>query len=105
MFFCINNEYLNYLQKINFFNEDELNNTTDINYIIANKEIGLSQHAIKNNWNINCILSKYKNLDYTSIHEDFNYSSYNGDPYMKNGYFGNTIDKYEVIFFKNNRGL
>jgi hypothetical protein len=103
MFFCIHSKYYNYLKKINFFNESEINNAPNINYIIANKEIGLSQIAIKNGWNINCILSKYKNIDYTHIQKDINFSSINGDPYYKNAYFGKTIDPYEVIFFKTNR--
>jgi hypothetical protein len=59
MFFCINNEYYNYLKKINFFNESEMNNAPKLLYIIAYKEIGLSQIAIKNGWNINSILSNF----------------------------------------------
>jgi hypothetical protein len=103
MFFCIDNEYFNYLNKINFFNEDELNNAPNFKYIIAYKEIGLSQHAIINNWNINSILSKYKDIDYRLVNRDFNDTSKSGDPYYKKSYFGNDIDKYEVIFYKNNR--
>jgi len=105
MFFCIDKEYLNYLNKINFFNEYELNNIQNINYIIVYKELGLSQYALNNNWNINSILDKYKNFDYRTIDNDFNNTSNYGDPYYKNAYFGETIDKYDVIFFKNNRSL
>jgi hypothetical protein len=103
MFFCIDAEYFDYLNKINFFDEDELNNVSNIGYIIAHKEIGLSQIAINNGWNINSILSKYKDLDYINIKEDFNHTSNNGDPYYNNAYFGETINKYDVIFFKTNR--
>jgi len=103
MFFCIDKEYFNYLNKINFFNEDELNNSQNFTYIIAYKEIGLSQHAIINNWNINSILSKYKDIDYRLVDTDFNNTSKSGDPYYEKSYFGNDIDKYEVIFYKNNR--
>jgi hypothetical protein len=103
MFFCIDNEYFNYLKNINFFNEDEVNNVSNIHYIIAYKEIGLSQHALNNNWNINCILSKYKDIDYRNLKKDINNTSYEGDPYYENSYFGKNIDKYEVIFYKNNR--
>ena len=105
MFFCIDKEYFDYLKQINFFNEEELNNARHIDYVIANKEIGLSQIALKKGWNINCILSKYKNMDYRTVNSDFNPSSHNGDPYFNNSYFGNDIDKYEVIFLKNNRSL
>ena len=103
MFFCIDNEYFNYLNKINFFNEYELNNSLKLGYIISHKEIGLSQHTLQNNWNINCILPKYKDIDYRLVNKDFNNTSQKGDPYYKKSYFGNDIDKYEVIFYKNNR--
>jgi hypothetical protein len=103
MFFMIDNEYFNYLQKINFFNEEKLNNITNINEVILYYEFGLSQIALKNNWNINSILEPYKNLDYINIKKDINNTSVNGDPYYTNSYFGKTIDPYDVIFFKNNR--
>lgn len=103
MFFMIDNDYFNYLQKIHFFNEQKLNNITDINTIIFYYEFGLSQNALKNNWNINSILNEYKNLDYINIKNDINPSTFSGDPYYINGYFGKNIDIYDVIFFKNNR--
>lgn len=103
MMFCIKNDYLQYLNSINFFNEEELNNAHDISYIIAHKEFGLSQHALRNGWNINSILSKYRDIDYTKITHDFNKTSRTGDPYFENAYFGETIDKYDSIFFKSYR--
>jgi hypothetical protein len=96
-------DYFNYLKQIDFFNEEELNRVSDIFYVIAYKEFGLSQHAIKNGWNINCILDKYRNLDYRTLTYDINPSSNKGDPYYPNSYWNGTIDKYDVIFFKNNR--
>ena len=102
MFFCIDNEYFNYLNNINFFDEDELNNK-DFNYIITYKEIGLSQHALNNNWNINCLLNGYKNLDYRRLNYDINITSRNGDPYYDKSYFGKNIKKEDVIFYKMNR--
>jgi hypothetical protein len=103
MFFCIDKEYLKYLQSINFFNEEELNKAPNINYVIATREIGLSQYALKNGWNINCLLPKYQNINYLDIKNDINPSSIHGDPYYFNSYFNNTINPYEVIFFKTNR--
>jgi hypothetical protein len=103
MFFCMDYEYFNHLMNIHFFNEEEMNHAKSLSYIIANKEIGLSQIALNKNWNINSILSKYKNFDYRHIEKDMNSTSHNGDPYYDNAYFGDTIDKYDVIFFKNNR--
>ena len=66
IFFCIDNEYFSFLNNINFFNENEVSNK-DMEYIIIYKEIGLSQIAINNNWNINCINEKFKNVDYINI--------------------------------------
>jgi len=103
MFFCIDNEYYQHLKNINFFDENVMNNAEDIQYIIVTKEIGLSQIALEHGWNINCILSKYKNLDYKNMDKDINNTSNFGDPYYSKAYFGEDIDKYEVIFYKNNR--
>jgi hypothetical protein len=80
-----------------------MNNAPNIYYIIAHKEIGLSQIALKNGWNINSILSKYKDKDYLKINSDFNFSSKHGDPYYPKAYFGKNIDKNEVIFYKISR--
>jgi hypothetical protein len=105
MFFCIDNEYFNYLKNIDFFNENEINNMADINEIIVKKEIGISQVALNKGWNINCILPYYKDINYTKLKKDINPTSFYGDPYYKDSYFGKTLDKYDVIFFKTNRDL
>ena len=102
MFFCIKHDYLLFLKEKDFFNCDEINNL-QMNDIIYFKEVGISQIALNNGWNINCILSKYKNLDYLNLNTDINSTSRDGDSYFPNTYFGNTINPYEVIFFKNNR--
>jgi hypothetical protein len=105
MFFCIPQFYLNYLKKMDFFDEKKINEMTNILEVIVYKEVGLSQLAIQKGWNINCILDKYKNLDYVHLDKNINLSSkkYGGDPYYEGAYFEETIDKYDVIFYKNNR--
>ena len=104
MFFILDNEGFNILNNEKFFDdEDELNKNKEILYIIVNKEIRLSQILLKKGYNINSILSKYKDVDYTKITNNFNPSG--TDPYYKNAYFGETITKEEAIFFKNNRKL
>jgi hypothetical protein len=104
MFFCITADYFHYLKKKMFFNQDELHHD-NYGIIIIQKEIGLSQIALNAGWNINCILPKYRGLDYRAIQHNMNISAEleNGDPYNPNCYFGGTIDKHDVIFFKNNR--
>ena len=103
MFFCLNKSYYEFLYNNKFF-DDDLNNKK-IYYIVAYKEIGLSQIALKNGWNINSILPLYKDLNYLEITNDINPTSDHGDPYYKNGYFNSTINKYDVIFFKSYRFL
>jgi hypothetical protein len=103
MFFVMDQILFDFLQHLNFFNEKEINKKTNMLDIIIEKEIGLSQIALNQNWNINCILDKYRDIDYRVLEKDINQSSYNGDAYLKNKYFGDTIDPYYVIFFKNNR--
>jgi len=102
MFFCIKHDYLDYLNSVDFFNTEKINKL-NIYEIVCHKEVGLSQLAINNGWNINSILSKYKGLDYRNIHENINTCCEHGDPYYPGKYFNKTIDKYEAIFFKNNR--
>jgi hypothetical protein len=102
MFFAIDQKYFNELKNEKFFNENEINNMTFAE-LIRKKEVGLSEIAIKKGYNINCILSKYKNLNYLSIDKDINPTSKDGDSYFKGKYFGETIDPYEVVFFKTNR--
>jgi len=97
------------LDDIHFFNEDDLNrHNNDMCYVISNKEIGLSQHAITRGFNLNSILKEYRGRDYRTLTENINKSETGqefDDPYQKGGFFGRTIDPYDVIFFKNNRGL
>ena len=96
MFFILDNESFNFLKNNDFFNKDYYN----FNDLIINKEIGMSQYILKNNWNINCILSNYINYDYRLVNKNFNFS--NENPYHSVGYFGKSINPYEVIFYKNN---
>lgn len=102
MFFVLDNIYFNQLKNEGFFNESQINNMT-FDELIQFKEIGLSTNALNKGYNINCLLSKYKGLDYINITTDINPTSHSGDPYYPNAYFGNTIDPYEVIFYKNTR--
>ena len=102
MFFILNKEGFNYLLDIGFFDdEEELNNITNIYDIIIKKEIMIGHLLLKNNWNINCILPKYRDLNYIELKHNINPSS--NDPYYCNGYFGNTIQPEEVIFYKSYR--
>ena len=68
--------------------------------VIVQYELGLSRRILDKNWNISCILSKYKNLDFRQNPEDINPTSRSGDPLFKNAYFGKTVEHTEIIFVK-----
>jgi len=103
MFFCIHKYYFEYLRSLDFFNEQHCNSITDMVTLISEKEIGLSQLALSKGWNINAILSKYKGIDYRTITKSTLDPSGYQDPYFEGSYFGGSIDKNEVIFYKNTR--
>jgi hypothetical protein len=69
------------------------------------KEVGMSYHVLKNNWNISCLLPEYQNIDYRTLNVDFNPTSINGEMNYKNAYFNRTLHPYEAIFIKTNRNL
>ena len=75
----IDSEYYAYLKSKIFFDEKKINKITNINDIITYYEFALSQPALTNGWNINCILDKYKNLDYRNIKTDINPKSFGGE--------------------------
>jgi hypothetical protein len=104
-FFIIKNDFLNHLKDTNFFLENELNDITDLEYVVMNKEIKLSYLCYLFGGNINCYLEKYRNLDYRTLKYDINKSSVGGDAYFENAYFCGTIQPTDVIFYKNKRFL
>jgi hypothetical protein len=69
------------------------------------KEVGMSYHVLKNNWNISCLLPEYQNIDYRTLNVNFNPTSINGEMNYKNAYFNRTLHPYEAIFIKTNRNL
>lgn len=104
MFFIINKELFEYLIINNFFNDEKiLNKETILQNIVINKEIRLSHLTYKSGGNINCYLSKYRDLDFTKIKNDINPTSFNGDSYFPNRYWCSTIMPNDVIFYKNKR--
>lgn len=103
MFFILDKEAFLYLRDEQFFfsNEKHLNESDDINRVIYEKEIPMSQIILEKGWNINCILSKYRDKDYRLLNKNINTSCM--DPYYKGCYFGGSITEKEVIFFKRSR--
>ena len=65
---------------------------------IVNGEYGLSNCILKNGYSIDCMLSKYQNIDWTN-HVNYNLND-NNFPSRKNGFYGHSINPYDVIFHK-----
>lgn len=99
MFFILAKEALEYLNTKDFFNENEIN-TCDFDSVIDNKEIGLSQYILKNNWNINCIVPHYRNLDYRTLDTNINKPKKITDVVYKNSFFGRSLTPEEMVFYK-----
>ena len=65
---------------------------------ILNGEYALSKCIINNGFTIDCMLDKYKDIDW---YDSKNYNLNNNiHPSRKNSFFGKNIDPYEVIFHK-----
>lgn len=107
MFFCLTQDYfLKLRDEFHFFSDENiLNQINSIFYNAYCKEITLSVFGLRNGYNINCILPKYRGLDYRMINKniDPHTDRYGGDVYFPNAYFGGTIKPNDVIFFKTNR--
>ena len=71
--------------------------------IIGRIEVGMSYAVLANGWNIDCILSGYRGIDYRAITNNPNPSG--EDPCWPGTYFNTSILPEDVIFFKTNRGL
>lgn len=100
--FVMDKECFEFLRSLIFLDDVS---SMDFQSIIETREIAMSQHVLKNKWNINCLLPGYKGLDYRSLTEDINPTSADGDPSFNGAYFGGTYNPYDVVFVKTNRGL
>ena len=69
--------------------------------VIFEKEIGFSQFILQHGYNIGCLMSCYKNVDFRKGEPKFK----GNDPWGKDSYFSCNLHPYELIFFKNNRGV
>lgn len=108
-FFVLNRAGMAKLWNAGFWSkeeEDDLNCQTDMKYVISLKEIMMSQILLRARdcSNINARLSRYRGIDYTRLTANINPSA--EDPYGGPGcYFGRSINPFEAIFHKTNRGI
>ena len=71
--------------------------------LIFDKEIGMSQLILKNNWNINCIVPHFRDLDYRYITENINEPKEITDVVYKYYFFGRSLTPEEMVFYKKKR--
>ena len=73
-------------------------NHNDKTSAILNGEYELSKCILKNGFSIDCMLSKYQNIDWRNSH---NYKLNNNlHPSRNNSFYGYSINPYDVIFHK-----
>ena len=65
---------------------------------IVHGEYGLSNCILNNGYTIDCMLDKYKNVDWKDV-TNYNLNN-NAHPSRKNSFYGTSINPYEVIFHK-----
>ena len=102
--FSMKKETLDHLVICGIFSNENKKHSESFFETIKNKEIGMSRMIIENNWNIGCLMSIYKGVDFRFIYEkpeDYNFT-FLGDV-MFSPYIGNAIIPEEVIFIKGNR--
>lgn len=103
MFFVLDKLGIDYLKSNYFFEEEIINNMKQINEIVFNMEIGMSQQILNNGWNINCIVPNYRDQDYRILTKNINIPDHITDVVYKNRFFGRSLQPEEVVFYKKYR--
>ena len=74
------------------------------NEAIINKEILMSREILNNNWNIGCLMSQYKGIDFRVIYKNPPECVANcPEDVMFSSYIGKYINPEELVFIKGNR--
>jgi hypothetical protein len=93
---------------LNIIYPNIINNNHDLSLLetVILKEIGASLAILRAGYNITAILKPFQ-VDYQIIANCYvnAYNGAKGDPWWNNAYFGRSLDPFEVIFFKTNRGV
>jgi hypothetical protein len=73
--------------------------------LVHNFELLMSWKILGQGFNISSVLKSFQGIDYKTLEFSRNNFAVEGDPYVKNGYFGMPINPYDVIFYKTSRNL
>jgi hypothetical protein len=73
--------------------------------LVHNFELLISWKILGQGFNISAVLKSFQDIDYRQLEFSRNSFAVEGDPYVKNGYFGKPINPYDVIFYKTSRNL
>ena len=100
--FALDKMALEYLIHCGIFTDNNYANTQ--NECIWGQEVLMSRKIIENGWNIGCLFSYYKNVDFTfsnKLPADYNMPFL--DDIMYNRYHGTLWQEEELVFIKGNR--
>lgn len=103
MFFILDKQAFQFLQMNHSFFIENINNITNLRLITIRREMKMSQLILKNNWNINSIVPRYRGLDYRKVKHDMNPATNRtvfADLNRPGAYFGHTLEPFDTIFFK-----
>jgi hypothetical protein len=79
-----------------------LTNTSDL---FTNKEFKMSRLIIENNWNIGCLMTYYKGVDFRFLaSKPFDYKPFLGDPMLSKNFSDKLFNNfYELVFINGDR--
>lgn len=101
-FFCMRKDTLQFLLQKKIFTK---NYVSDKLKLIDQYEIGMSRQIIRAGWNIACLMSDYQGIDFTWKSAPPDKLKLLGDVAYPGKYHGRSLDPYDVVFIKANRGI
>jgi len=102
MVFCMDLLTLEYLILKNIFSIKKY--TSTFVETVNDRETRMSREIINNNWNIGCLHTYYKGIDFTFKNKNREIK-YLNDLCHYNSFFGKTLHPYEILFVKGNRNI
>lgn len=105
MVFVMERECLEFLITVGIFS---MTHEKDFFNVVVNREIRMSREIIKHGWNIGCLLTIYKGVDFRFIDKkpsDYPIKFMKDVAQEAGTYLGSHINPFEVIFVKGNHSI